>query len=79
MNLHARHIPLMTSDRGGAQELPGARDLVFQAGDTQDFAHVLARVLAGRVDMAGYWKNARVPTGIADHAQELEQFYKGTQ
>lgn len=77
LELHARHIPLITSDRGGAQELPGSRDLVFRAGDIQDFARVLARVLSGQVDMAGYWENARIPTGIAEHAQELEQLYKG--
>jgi len=79
LELHARHIPLMTSDRGGAQELPGTRDLVFRAGDTADFACVLARVMAGQVDLSGYWEHARIPTGIAAHAQELEKLYKGAQ
>lgn len=77
LELHARHIPLMTSDRGGAQELPGARDLVFRAGDPADFARVLARALSGQLDLVQYWENARVPVGIATHAQELQQIYAG--
>ena len=33
--------------------------------------------MAGQVDLSGYWEHARIPTGIAAHAQELEKIIQG--
>lgn len=77
LEMHARHIPLITSDRGGAQELPGTRQLVFRAGDAADFARVLDLVLSGRVDWTAYWSGARAPTDLSAHAEHLDSFYAG--
>jgi glycosyltransferase involved in cell wall biosynthesis len=54
----ASGVPILTSNRGGAQELLGCRDLVFQAGSRADFyaklqgildnPNILAVALAGR-------------------------------
>lgn len=79
IEMHARHIPLMTSDRGGAQELGRCPDLTFRAGDTADFARVLETVLSERVSPASYWKNAMAPVTMKNHMDQLLTIYEGTQ
>lgn len=76
LEMHARHIPLVTSDRGGAQELGGSPALRFRAGDRQDFARLIARLVAGEIRMEDYWRQARIPRSIAQHADELAQIYE---
>ncbi|MFT4959088.1 MAG: glycosyltransferase involved in cell wall biosynthesis [Paracoccaceae bacterium] len=75
IEMHARHIPLLTSNLGGAQELGNCPDLVYTAGDTKDFALKIANVLDGKVDMKSYWKSAMAPHSMADHLSELHQVY----
>ena len=77
IEMHARHIPLLTSDLGGAQELGRCPDLVFRAGDRGDFAAALARVLSGQVDMVRYWQNAQAPVTMAAHVADLMRLYQG--
>lgn len=77
LELHARRIPILTSDRGGAQELGGSDVLRFPAGDTDAFAALLGRLLAGQVDLGTYWARARVPKDMNCHAGELLDFYGG--
>ncbi|KPQ07503.1 MAG: Glycosyltransferase [Rhodobacteraceae bacterium HLUCCA12] len=76
IEMHARHIPLMTSDRGGAQELGNCPDLVFRAGDRADFARVLDSVLSGRITAESYWKNAREPVSMHTHLDQLLAIYE---
>lgn len=75
IEMHARHIPLLTSDRGGASELGGCAQMTFMAGDVQDFASRLAGLLAGKVDMAAYWRGARVPIDMPAHVTNLLALY----
>ena len=77
LEMHARHIPLITSDRGGAQELGGTSALVFRAGDVSDFCALMARVLSGGAELQGYWDGARVPASMAQHAKDLMRHYTG--
>ena len=77
LEMHARHIPLITSDRGGAQELGGTADLVFRAGDVADFTALIARILSREVSLQAYWDGARPPVSMAQHAQELIRHYAG--
>ncbi len=76
LEMHARRIPLMTSDRGGAQELGGTQALTFRAGDIAAFTACLARVLAGKVALDAYWARARMPHDMAAHAQALHNCYE---
>lgn len=76
IEMHARHIPLLTSDRGGARELGRCPDLVFRAGDAQDFAAALARVLDGAVQPARYWDNTMPPVGMPEHLDALVALYR---
>jgi glycosyltransferase involved in cell wall biosynthesis len=76
IEMHARHIPLLTSDRGGARELGNSPEFVFPAGDVDAFCERIAEILDGRVDVAAYWRNARSPVSIPNHIQELLAIYR---
>jgi hypothetical protein len=75
IEMHARHIPILTSDMGGAQELGNCPEMVFAAGDTTDFHARIAALLAGRIDMERYWENARAPVTMAEHMAALGDHY----
>ncbi len=75
IEMHARHIPLLTSDLGGAQELGNCPEMVFRAGDSKDFARRLRAVLDGRITSEEYWKNARAPHSMDEHLRELTAVY----
>lgn len=77
IEMHARHIPLLTSHLGGAQELGNFPGLVFRAGDIEGFHDRIRAVLEGRVDQAAYWQTARPPVDMATHWQALEEVYQG--
>lgn len=76
IEMHARHIPLLTSDLGGAQELGNCPDLVFRAGDIGDFADRLKTVLDGEISTRKYWQGAMTPYSMADHIDELLTVYE---
>lgn len=76
IEMHARHIPLLTSDMGGAQELGNCADMVFAAGDTGSFAARIAALLAGEVDLAQYWSEAMGPVTMPTHLDHLISIYK---
>jgi hypothetical protein len=76
IEMHARHIPLLCADRGGARELGRCDALVHRAGDAKDLARVLADVLHGRITPADYWRNARPPTPITEHVTRLLALYR---
>ena len=76
IEMHARHIPLLTADMGGAQELGGCAEMVFRAGDIADFHKRIAALLAGDVDMAAYWQGAMTPPSMTQHLEELMGHYR---
>ena len=75
IEMHARHIPLLTSDMGGASELGGAAALVHKAGDVGSFGAALARVLEGDLDLDAYWAGSLAPVSMAQHLAALKQVY----
>ncbi|MFA3920793.1 glycosyltransferase [Ruegeria hyattellae] len=75
IEMHARHIPLLTSDMGGARELAGCPDMVFAAGDTDSFADRIRALLAGEVDLERYWQDANAPQTMTGHLDDLKRLY----
>lgn len=75
IEMHARHIPLLTSDLGGAQELGNCKNMVFKSGSTTDFAKKIGAILDGKVSTEDYWKNAMAPHSMAEHLDELHKVY----
>lgn len=75
IEMHARHIPLLTADMGGAPELGNCPDMVFTAGDTASFATRIAALVGGQVDMEAYWRYAMTPVDMPSHITELLDIY----
>ncbi|WP_299421906.1 glycosyltransferase [uncultured Shimia sp.] len=79
IELHSRHIPLLTADMGGAQELANCPEMVFPAGDVQAFCARISTILKGEIDMDAYWRSARAPTTMDTHIHELMTHYAPVQ
>ncbi len=77
IEMHARHIPLLTSDLGGAQELANCPEMVFRAGSVDSFGDRLRYLLSGGLDIPAYWRGARAPVPMQVHLDELLRLYKG--
>lgn len=77
IEMHARHIPLLCSDMGGAKELGRCADMTFPAHDQAALQACISALLAGEVDMDAYWKGAMVPVDMPTHLQALNAVYRG--
>lgn len=75
IELHSRHIPLLTADMGGAKELGNCPEMTFTAGDIDAFHARIAAILDNRIDMDAYWYSARPPTTMDTHINELIAHY----
>jgi len=75
IEMHARHIPLLSSDLGGAQELGRCPDLVFANGSRKSFEARIAAILNEEVDLRAYWQGAMNPYSMKDNMAELLQVY----
>lgn len=75
VEMHARHIPLLVSDMGGARELAGFDELVFRAGDHASFQTCLEAVLANEINLEAYWAGARHPVSMQEHLEALKTLY----
>ena len=77
IEMHTRHVPILVSDRGGAQELAAAPDMVFPAGDAQAFADRVRALLNGDVSIDAYWSGAQAPMSMERHVSQLKRIYSG--
>lgn len=76
IEMHARHIPLLTADLGGARELARNPAMVFRADDRKDFQRRIEALLAGKVTVEDYWAGpVQAPVSMAAHLAELRGFY----
>ncbi|MDO6586870.1 glycosyltransferase [Salipiger sp. 1_MG-2023] len=75
IEMHARHIPLLTSDLGGAQELGNSPEMRFASGDIDDFHARVQAMLDGEIDLSDYWSRALAPYSMENHLAELHQVY----
>lgn len=69
-------VPVLCSDKGGAQELGGNPDFVFAAGSHTDFAEALNRLLTGAVPLSAFWDTAMKLRSMEDHLKELYGLYE---
>ena len=70
-------VPILTSNRGGAQEL-GSRNprFTFEAGDTDSLVDQLTRLADGRTKLVDYWSSAMRPVVMKDHVDRLLTLYE---
>jgi len=74
--MHCRHIPFLTSDLGGPSELSGCRRMVYEHGNVQEFIERVRMILDGGITHEEYWKNSITPITVAEHCQQLLQYYR---
>lgn len=77
IEMAARGIPLLTSDRGGAQEIGSNPDFIFRSGSKRDFCRKLQRLISGEVPLGTFWEHPTTIRSMEDHLAELMRFYKG--
>lgn len=75
IEMHARHLPLLTADMGGAQELSRCPEMIFKGGDVASFGDRIRALLEGEVDMDRYWAGAMAPKRMDQHLDELNRHY----
>ena len=76
LEMHARRIPLLTSDRGGARELGAFPGLVVPAGDAAALEAKLREILDAGLDLGPYWAGALPPTSPEAHVGALLDLYR---
>ncbi|MEO1679143.1 MAG: glycosyltransferase [Pseudomonadota bacterium] len=76
IEMHARHIPLITSDLGGAKELGNTASMVFEAGHIPSFHAIVSDLLSGNFDRDSYWLNAMAPVSMERHCETLLSIYR---
>ena len=76
IEMHARHIPLLTSNLGGARELGNFPPMVFEAGDVKDFHAKIKSILNGWISARSYWRDAMAPVSMKEHVDALLDVYQ---
>ena len=79
IELVARGIPILTSDRGGAHEIaPGAgrEAFTFAAGSAEALRRRLHDILTGRVPLARFWEGPIRLLSMEEHLRDLMAHYQ---
>lgn len=76
IEMHARRIPILTADIGGAKELSNTSEFTFKAGDTAALTQKITALLDGELELSRYWDGATAPCTMTQHAQELNSIYR---
>jgi glycosyltransferase involved in cell wall biosynthesis len=76
LEMHARRIPLLTTDRGGARELGAHPGLVVPAGDAEALGATLRDILDTGLDLGPYWQGALPPIRPEAHVASLLDLYR---
>ena len=76
LEIMSHGVPVLCSDKGGAQELGGNPDFVFQSGSFAAFAEALQRLQTGEVALSSFWDSAMKLRSMDDHLKELFGLYE---
>lgn len=71
----AHGIPILTSDRGGAQEIASNPLFVFPAGESQVLAKRICDAAAGRLNLGSFWDQQPRMRTMEEHVTELLGHY----
>ena len=72
----SRGIPILTSNRGGAQEIGENPNFIFESGSARDFCAKIESLLTGRVPLGDFWKRAPKIFSMEEHLSELITYYQ---
>ena len=71
----SRGIPVLTSDRGGAQEVANNPLFVFDASSADDLQRRINAFSTGEVPIAGFWDGPIRIFSMEEHVRDLMQYY----
>jgi glycosyltransferase involved in cell wall biosynthesis len=71
-------VPVLCSDRGGAQEFVRHPAFIFEADADGDFRSKLRGIRDNPDLLTEFWGVARLPKSVEQHFGELEQIYRPT-
>lgn len=74
----ARGIPLLTSDRGGAQEIASNPEFVFKAGSIDSAVQRLQALSNRDIPLARFWSNPTRIYSMDEHVADLMAHYAPT-
>lgn len=75
IELVCRGIPILTSDRGGAQEISNSEDFVFPAESISTFNRKIEQINSGQLKAARFWEQSPNLRSIETHIDELLGIY----
>ena len=71
----SRGIPILTSDRGGAQEIADNPDFVFEGGSATNLQQRICEFSAEKIALSEFWKHDIRILSVEDHIQDLMRYY----
>ncbi|RZL29150.1 MAG: glycosyltransferase [Sphingomonas sp.] len=75
IELVSRGIPILTSDRGGAQEIAKNASFIFQAGNEEDMVDRLSRISKRELSLGAFWESDIQVFSMNEHVQDLMRYY----
>ncbi len=76
IELVSRGIPILTSNRGGAQEIASNSSFVFEAGSVPDLIGRIEEIADERLPLSLFWENEPRIISMARHVDELMRHYR---
>lgn len=68
---HARKIPIITSNKGGAPELSGNANFTYHSLDREALYEILEKIISGKLNHDNYWASAMKPVSMEQHCRTL--------
>ncbi len=79
IELVSRGVPILTSDRGGAQEIAAEASFTFRTDSPRDLPERLAALARKEIVLASFWSNPIRIYSLEEHVQDLERYYAARQ
>ncbi|MFH6783840.1 MULTISPECIES: glycosyltransferase [Methylobacterium] len=64
-------VPIITSDLGGAQEIGGNPDFVFEAGSPSSLIQVINKLVNGDLELSRFWDNCLSLIDMPTHIEKM--------
>ena len=75
IELVSRGIPILTSDRGGAQEIAENEEFIFKAGDHDNMVDRLSLISKRELSLAKFWESNIRVLSMDEHVDDLMGYY----
>jgi glycosyltransferase involved in cell wall biosynthesis len=76
IELVSRGIPILTSDRGGAQEIADNPSFIFQSGNHADMVDRLCQISSRKLGLNVFWQSDMHVFSMDEHLGELMTYYR---